>query len=293
MVIETGQGDHITTCRAEILGNRQVARNLFRLRLALPSDWGPAEPGQFVNVTPEPAWEENVPGDAGGSLLRRPFSLAGVGHEGNRTVIEILYAVVGKVTRQMQRLPPRAHLDVLGPAGTVFPIDPGAHSLLVGGGRGIAPLLYLAAEQRRRKLPFTLVYGVRTAEEWAPLGPLARGALLTAEDGSGGLRGTVIDALEQAPAESGAAVMACGPHGMLHAVAKWAHERGHTCWVSVEEVFGCGVALCGGCAIPARGGDGEYDRYLWACRDGPVVRSERIDWEAWRQLGAATPPAGP
>ena len=86
-------------------------------------------------------------------------------------------------------------------------------------------------------------------------------------------------------------MLACGPHGLLAAVAQEAHERAWPCWVAVEEIFGCGLGLCGSCAIPALGGGDEYGRFIWACREGPVLASERIDWAAW-QLPPGPPSAG-
>jgi dihydroorotate dehydrogenase electron transfer subunit len=80
-----------------------------------------------------------------------------------------------------------------------------------------------------------------------------------------------------------ATVMACGPRPMLAAVARWAAERAIACLVSLETVFGCGTGLCGGCAVPAAG---EPRHYLWACREGPVLEAQRLDWEAWSETCA-------
>jgi len=72
---------------------------------------------------------------------------------------------------------------------------------------------------------------------------------------------------------------------MLAAVADWARSREIPCWVSLEEVFGCGIGICAGCAIPAiKSHGGEYGRVLWACGVGPVVAAEDVDWERWREL---------
>lgn len=271
----------VSVATAEVAYNGKIARDLYRIRLLLPGPWGPPEPGQFVSLTLEPPWDEMRPGDAGTGLLRRPFSLAAAAAEERRWIVEILYAPVGKVTRQICRLPAGARLDVLGPAGTAFPIPAGAPSVLVGGGRGIAPLLFLAGVLHERALPFSLLYGTQSSDQWAPLGQLAPVALLSTEDGSGGVQGTVIDLLDRLRPEGRRVVMACGPQGMLAAVARWSQQRGFECWVSVESVFGCGIGICGGCAVPACSGGDAYERFLWACRDGPVVPAQRIDWEAW------------
>ncbi len=269
---------------AELLANRRLSHTLFGMRLGMPEEWGPAEPGQFVSLTLEPPWEEQRSGEAGDALLRRPFSIAGIGRQGGRPVVELLYAPVGKISGRMTRLEAGASVDLLGPCGTAFPHRTDAHAVLIAGGRGIAPMVYIAKEREVHRRPFSLLYGAREAREHLPLGSLAKRATLAAEDGRGGVRGTVIDLLNHQTLPESPVLMACGPHGMLDAVASWAKARGAECWVSVEEVFGCGIGICGGCAVPARGGAGVYERFLWACRDGPVVAADRIDWDAWRAL---------
>lgn len=266
--------------------NREVARGLYLMRLALPPTWGPVAPGQYVAITIEPPWEETRTGEGGVALLRRPFSVAGIETAPGELLLELLYARVGKVTRRITQLGPGDTVDVLGPSGTAFPIEPAAHQLLVGGGRGIAPLLHLARELHAAGVAHTLVYGTRTRAEWVPLGALEASVHRATEDGSGGTRGTVIDVLAGLTVADRTVVSACGPHGMLEAVADWARQRSWPCWVSVEEVFGCSVGLCGGCAIPALAPAGPYERFLWACREGAVVAAERIDWDAWRAMHA-------
>lgn len=275
-----------TTACGRVLANDEVASGLYLMRLALPGDWGPVAPGQYVSITIEPPWEDTRSGEGGVALLRRPFSVAGRGTTAGDPFIELVYARVGKVTQRIAQLGPGDTVSVLGPTGTAFPSAPDVHHLLVGGGRGIAPLLLLGRELRSAGVAYTLVYGTRTRAEWVPLGELAAGAHLATEDGSGGKRGTVIDLLEGLAAADRTVVSACGPHGMLEAVAHWAQRSSWPCWVSVEEVFGCSVGLCGGCAIPARAPAGSYERFLWACREGAVVAAERIDWDAWRAMHA-------
>ncbi len=277
----------ITMVPAEVLGNEPIALNLYRMRLRLPAGWGPLHAGQYVSITLEPPWDDTVAGDGGVGLLRRPFSVAGVGTSRGRPTVDLVYACVGKVTHLMVALAPGSRVDVLGPAGTAFPRLPDRHHLLVGGGRGIAPMLLAARELAAAGVAFTLIYGTRTRAEWMELGqdlePHARRAT---EDGSGGATGTVIDVLDSLGETGDAVVQACGPHGMLAAVAQWAARRDLPCWVSVEEIFGCSVGICGGCAVPVRTPPGPYERFLWACRDGAVVAAETIDWDAWRMMHA-------
>lgn len=266
---------------AEVIANVAVARDLYRMELAVPPGWGPAEPGQFVALTLAAPWRDDERGDAGPALLRRPFCVAGSGGSAAQPVITLLYAAVGKITARMTALKPGSAVDLLGPTGTVFPIPPTGDIVLLGGGRGIAPLLFLAQVLMEQGRAFQLLYGTRTAAEQMPLGALASRTLLSTDDGSAGRAGSVLDLLADLADLTDPILMACGPHAMLAAVAARAARDDLTCYVSIEALFGCGVGICGGCAVPARGSDDAYDRYLWACRAGPVVRAEQIDWAAW------------
>jgi dihydroorotate dehydrogenase electron transfer subunit len=278
-------GGSPTLTIATVLANEAVADELFRMKLSVPPLWGPPAAGQFVSVTLEPPWDDATAGEAGGALLRRPFGIAGYARDGQRAVLEILIAPVGTVTRRLARLPQGATLDLLGPAGTAFPEPAAGEVLLVGGGHGIAPLLPLARRLRDHERSYVLFYGARRGAQLARLPEFGGALQVASEDGGRGLRGTVLDLLERYPRRDRATLLACGPRGMLAAVARWSRGRGYPCWVSLEEIFGCSLGLCGGCAVPARGGAGAYERYLWACRDGPVVPAERVDWEAWELPG--------
>jgi dihydroorotate dehydrogenase electron transfer subunit len=260
-----------------ILENRRVAEGLLRLELAVPASGAAPEPGQFVSLVLEPPGEPSA-----GPVLRRPFSVAGYVAAAGRRRLTLLYAPVGQVTRRLAALPPGATIGLLGPLGTAFPLSAPEPILLVGGGRGIAPLLFLGAELARRERGFAVAYGTRRGAEMLPSAELPGGSIwLATEDGSRGHDGTVFKALE-ALSTTPRSVMACGPHAMLAAIARWAAARGAACWVSVEAIFGCGTGLCGGCAIPAAQ---ERRGFLWACRQGPVLSAEEVDWERWERCG--------
>lgn len=271
---------------AEVLLNHEVADEMYDLHLAVPRKWGPAVPGQFVSLTLERSWREDLPGDGGAALLRRPFSLSGSRVTPSRTELAVLYSPVGKVTRELCKIEPGERVDVMGPRGTAFPVPDGKHPVLVGGGRGIAPFFFVGAALRAAGRPFSVLYGLRTAAQAVPMGQLEDVTVYATEDGTRGVRGTVVDLLDRSPETADPpVVLACGPHGMLAAVADWARERGAECWVSLEEVFGCGIGICAGCAIPSTTAvGGEYGRFLWACREGPVVAAEDVDWERWKAL---------
>lgn len=274
---------------AGIIANRALASGIRWIDLALPGDWGPPLPGQYVSLALDPPLRETEPGCCGSGLARRPFSVSGFERAGAHARLALLYAPVGRVTRRLAEARPGESIDLLGPLGTAFPLAPEAAEpfLLVGGGRGIAPLLFAAAELARAKRAFEIFHGTRTAAEAPPAeripGPPVH---RSTDDGSLGLRGSVLDLLAQAAPRTGT-ILACGPHGMLATLAAWAEERGLPCWVSIEENFGCGLGTCGGCAVPAADPPGGY---LWACRDGAVLPAQALDWGRW---GAPAAPLEP
>jgi dihydroorotate dehydrogenase electron transfer subunit len=271
--------------RAGVLSNRAIASGVHWLELALPTAWGAPRPGEYVSIALDEPLIEREPGRARPALLRRPFSVAGYDDANGHRRLAILYAPVGRVSRRMTRLAPGAQIDLLGPLGTAFPLDGAGPVQLVAGGRGIAPLLFTARELRRRARPFTLFYGARGAAQMiAPEGIPGDALRLATDDGSRGAAATVVELLAREP-DAGATLFGCGPHAMLAALASLARARGADCWVSIEENFGCGLGTCGGCAVPAAHPPGEY---LWACRDGAVVRADALDWAAWAR---AYPPA--
>lgn len=261
-----------------VLENRRVAEGLFEMVLVTPAGWGPPLPGQFVAVS---LASPGRPDEAGGAVLRRPFSVAAYRASAGGARLSLLYAAVGRVTARMRVLAPGDTLACLGPLGTGFPLEVSGPAALVAGGRGLAPLLFLAEHLSHDGRAFAFLYGARTAWHMLPSARLAVGAHLATDDGSLGRAGPVVDLLDELP-ERPASLFACGPHAMLSAVAAWAARAGTRCWVSVETVFGCGTGLCGGCALPARA---EPPRSLWACRDGPVLDAAEIDWDAWARAG--------
>jgi dihydroorotate dehydrogenase electron transfer subunit len=255
-----------------------VAEHLYEMTLVVPDGSPEPQPGQFVSVVLEEAAADATGEAWDAALLRRPFSVAGFRRLSGRCHLRLLYAPVGRITRRMATLAPGASLGLLGPLGTAFPRDVREPILLAGGGRGIAPLIFLGEMLAQEGREFSLVYGTRQGAEMVPAATLPGTSVwLSTEAGDRGRQGTVLDLLEDLRPQP-ATVMTCGPHGMLAAIARWSALRGAACWVSVEAVFGCGTGLCGGCAIPARG---ETARFLWACRQGPVLPAERVDWECW------------
>ena len=221
-----------------------------------------ADAGQFVMVRGA-EW-----GDA--PLLPRPMSYLRAGRTPS-----ILIKVVGEGTLRMARAEPGEPFSLLGPLGVPWRAhDPARRPILVAGGVGVAPLLFLARVLAAGGARPIVVYGGRTAKD-LPLddevSELAE-LLVTTEDGSRGVRGRVTDALSDlltAPVE----VYTCGPDRMMAAVAATCAERDVPCEVSLETPMACGYGVCLGCPVPATGGG-----YLYACTHGPCIDARSIDW---------------
>lgn len=264
---------------SRVISNQRLTPEIFSLVLRLPADWGPALPGQFVQLECPPR---------GGFCLRRPYSLSGCRKTELGTELEIVYGVVGTRSQALSQCRAGETLDLIGPLGRHFTPLPGRDPVLVGGGRGIAPLLMLA-EAWKTEFPYgTLLYGARCKDVLIPIPQPPYTLHIATDDGSSGVAGTALDLLlllakrgEIKPEEN--ALYACGPNRMLAAISHWAAGPGYPCQVSLETQFGCGTGICAGCAVPVKArGDAPstaFERYVLACREGPVMDGTRVEWD--------------
>ncbi|PSK96863.1 dihydroorotate dehydrogenase electron transfer subunit [Murinocardiopsis flavida] len=230
--------------------------------------------GQFVSVA--------VGGDQSSMLLRRPFAVHDVKPDHGGTV-EFRFAVRGQGTAWLADRRSRDLLDIVGPLGRPFPLprDP-VNCVLVGGGSGSAPLFPLAQALRRRGCRVDFVIGAASADRvFGAIGArrVAETATFTTDDGSFGVRGTVVDALPGVIEDARSDVVyACGPMPMLREVSALAANFGVPVQVSVEEAMACGVGVCMSCVLPVVGDDG-ITRMARSCVDGPVFRGERVRFD--------------
>jgi dihydroorotate dehydrogenase electron transfer subunit len=221
-----------------------------------------ARAGQFAMVRGA-EW-----GDA--PLLPRPMSYLTVG-----TAPSILIKVLGEGTLRMARAEPGEPFTLLGPLGNVWrPPTPGRRTLLVAGGVGVAPLLFLARELHAAGARPIAVYGGRSARDLPLDDELAEVSDLSVatEDGSRGAHGRVTLLVERM-LEKDMEVYTCGPDRMMAAVAATCAARDVPCQVSLETPMGCGYGVCLGCPVPLVEGG-----YLYACMQGPCIDARRIDW---------------
>ena len=236
-----------------------------------------AQPGQFITVR------------CGDFTLRRPFSV----HQVSPREIALLFKVAGKGTLWLSQRQKGDRIDILGPLGKGFSIEPGASNLLlVAGGIGIAPLILLA-QHASSQHQVTLIHGASTAAQLYPfsstgkrqskLSSLPNGVqfIPVTEDSSMGQKGRATDIL---PDFLGWAdqVYACGPADMYKAMAKMSLRAKQSnlkltkCQVSLEVRMGCGFGACYGCTINTKKG------LKQVCRDGPVFELDNIIWQEVR-----------
>ncbi len=318
---------------AAVLANDSLCRDHYRLTLGLPQ-FPATEPGQFVQLacrdldedySPEHEleWRGDRPLDPCGAelmsplaMLRRPFSLAGRRDTASGVELDVIHRIVGVGTDWLAKLRVDDLVHVLGPLGNTFTLPKaGGVALLVGGGVGIPPMLYLAealngAERRgvafcgaltRDLLPLTVtgdtppptVDGIDPLLNIAEFARHGLPALITTDDGSYGFRGYVTQALERYldaslpdPRDRARAVVyTCGPEPMMRRVADIAAARGIECQVAVERAMACGMGTCQSCCIKVRKPDpaavplpGREWCYRLACTDGPVFRGSDLLW---------------
>ncbi len=193
-------------------------------------------PGQFVEI--------RVDGSPA-TFLRRPISINFVDQEQNE--LWLLVAAVGDGTRRLAQLKAGELLNCLLPLGHGFtmPATKDEKILLVGGGVGVAPLLYMGAEMKRMGCEPTFLLGARTSKDLLMLDIFKRygRVYVTTEDGSEGEKGFVTNhSLLQK--EAFTRIATCGPTPMMKAVAAFARKADVTCEVSLENLMACGLGAC-------------------------------------------------
>ena len=223
-------------------------------------------PGQFVEV--------RVDGSPA-TFLRRPISINFVDREHNE--LWLMVAMVGDGTRRLGLLQEGDVLNCVLPLGNGFTLPSEQNAmrkvLLVGGGVGVAPLLYLGAALKDSGLEPTFLLGGRTGKDLLELELFERygHVCLTTEDGSRGEQGFVTN--HSVLGEHFDRIYTCGPTPMMKAVASYARKTGTDCEVSLENMMACGLGACLCCVEKTKRGN------LCVCKDGPVFDIDELLWE--------------
>jgi len=221
-------------------------------------------PGQFVEVA--------VP-ECRSAMLRRPISICNVEPESRR--IWMLVRRAGEGTARLLAAPAGTGINVVMPLGHgfTFPTEAPATTLLVGGGVGVAPLLYLGAELLRAGHRPEFLLGARSEndllliDEFRKIGPVHTAT----DDGSAGHHGLVTT--HPRLRQHADIIYCCGPAPMMKAVAAVAREVGTPCEVSLENMMACGLGACLCCVEKTVKGN------VCVCTEGPVFNINQLTWD--------------
>ena len=259
-------------------------------------------PGQFVEV--------RVDGSPT-TFLRRPISINFVDRQANE--LWLLVACVGDGTRRLAELQKGDTLNCVLPLGNGWTLPqpllvregrghsqeqdlytplphregPGESLLLVGGGVGVAPLLYLGKVLKEQGVEPTFLLGARSAKDLLMLSEFEKygRVLVTTEDGTMGEKGFVTNhsVLQQ---ELFDMIQVCGPTPMMKAVARYASEKGIECEVSLENLMACGLGACLCCVEkvladkPQTSNLNPQTTNVCVCKEGPVFNTKRLLWQS-------------
>lgn len=247
----------------KVVANRRLTKDFFVLDLVSEKGLMPMYPGQFAQVKVEGSQE---------TFLRRPISVHDTDYKNN--ILKFLVQIVGKGTGVLSNLKSGDQLNVVYPLGNSFTMpDKGGKVLLVGGGCGIAPLLFLGNYLKSNGYEFDVLLGFRNRdriieyEEYRKLGTV----FITTEDGSEGEKGYVTG---HSAFKTGNYTMmyVCGPESMMKAVARHCTEKKIGCEVSLENLMACGIGACLCCVVETTKGN------LCTCTDGPIFNIKELKW---------------
>lgn len=222
-------------------------------------------PGQFVEVRVD---------DSPSTFLRRPISINFVDRQKNE--MWLLVAAVGDGTRRLARLNAGDTLNCLYPLGNGFTMPENATDkmLLVGGGVGVAPMLYLGKELKEMGNEPIFLLGARSAKDLLLLDEFNKygRVCITTEDGTMGERGFVTNhsVLGEISFDR---IATCGPKPMMAAVAGYAAKHNIECEVSLENKMACGLGACLCCVEKTTNGN------VCVCKEGPVINIKKLLWQ--------------
>lgn len=247
-----------------VTANTRLNPNHCLLQLTLDEEIPLMNPGQFVQV--------QIP-DSPTTFLRRPISVHQIDRKKNE--LWLLVQLVGKGTRKLSQLHSGDRLSLVYPLGNTFTLPEQVNSkvLLIGGGVGIAPLLYLGSCLKAQGITPEFLLGARSQSDLVQLGEFEKTGTvhITTEDGSLGEKGFVSNhsVLLQGQADR---IYSCGPKPMMVAVARYAKEFNISCEVSLENHMACGIGACLCCVEKTTQGN------QCVCTEGPVFNINQLTW---------------
>lgn len=250
-----------------VFDNVHLNKHYILLKVICKESLSEIKAGQFVEIRID---------DTPGVMLRRPISVNYVDEENN--IIWLLVQLVGKGTYHLSKLKKGDKVNILFPLGNSFTIPDSLNTkkslLLIGGGAGTAPMLFLGSQLHKQGFTPIFLLGAKTAEDVLQRDDFARfgEVCISTEDGSLGEKGfvTTHSILLNSPFDY---IYACGPKPMMMAVANYAKRYNITCEVSLENKMACGLGACLCCVENTREGN------LCVCKEGPVFNINDLLWQ--------------
>ena len=245
----------------KILQNKKACAKFFCLSLDAKPLLKKVRPGQFVHLR---IVEGLKP------FFRRPFSISRV-----KNSLEIFYEVVGDGTKLLSQKKKGELIDCVGPLGNSFSLlsKDIEQVVMIAGGVGVAPLLALSDELKKKKVSQVLLYGGRTKGHVLNFNEFKKNGckvLIATDDGSKGVKGRVSKLFSKIDLTKKTFLYTCGPKPMMASVQKFAKTQKLKGEASLEEVMACGIGVCLGCSVKTTKG------YRTVCHDGPVFSLSEI-----------------
>lgn len=249
-----------------VASNTRLNDTNFLIRLVSQKPLPEIHPGQFVNIDIHSAKE---------IFLRRPFSIFEVNYPENS--LSIIVKILGRGSKVLTQIKSGEKLSLIYPLGKSFTFPEKNEKILaIGGGSGIAPMLFLAKESGLPVDNVDIILGARSSSEHIRIDKYEKYGHLhyTTEDGSLGAKGFVIHhPLFTDEIKKYNKIYACGPDAMMKAVAREAKKAGVFCEVSLENLMACGFGVCLCCIEPTTEGN------KCVCTDGPVFNINKLKWQ--------------
>ena len=253
--------------QSEVMTQTKLTEDICSLTLKATEIAKAAVPGQFVVLYCK----------EGSRMLPRPISICEVNRA--KGTVRLVYRIVGAGTREFSTLEPGDTVEVMGPLGNGYQMDI-AEPLLMGGGIGIPPMLFLAKELSAKgitKKHLQVILGYRDTPFLADEFKKIATVYITSDSGAVGRKGNVVDCAREMNV-MGDTIFACGPTPMLRAVKRYAYENDLPAQISLEEHMACGIGACLACVTRTV----EPDEHFMVntrrvCKDGPVFLAEEVE----------------
>jgi len=255
--------------KAIISSNELIAFNTYQATMLAPKASKSILPGQFINISPNDSWDK---------VMRRPMSVSSCDGE----LIGIIYKVVGEGTKIMSDWKEGDEVDIIGPLGNFWSNFNEKIPLIIGGGVGVAPILFLHKHLNDKGIKHHMIMGARNKDEHFLKHSVDENhhCILTTDDGSLGVEGNVLDGIKLIDNLEGCKIFVCGPPLMMESVKLLSEKENILCDIALETVMACGFGICQGCTVEFKNNKTEEhsyrNKYGLVCCDGPIFNAKDI-----------------